>query len=174
MVKGKRGRPKKVPKFKDLLRKTIPASDIFDPDELATYEALVGIYLKDFDESQLTANDMDDIMSIAMNRVLEIRLLKASKGDATMQIDASTAIERLRKQTEKLKENLASRRKDRIDPKKYSGFSIVDMAVSFDMEKKREIMERASSKLVNEEEIKKSKLLVGNRDDEDADIIEEE
>jgi hypothetical protein len=174
MVAAKRGRPKKVPKFKDLLRKTIPAADIFEPDELLTYEALVGIYLKDFDESQLTANDMDDIMSIAMNRVLEIRLLKASKGDATMQIDASTAIERLRKQTEKLKENLASRRKDRIDPKKYSGFSIVDMAVSFDMDKKREIMERASSKLVNEDEVKKSDLLIGNRDDEDADIIEEE
>jgi hypothetical protein len=174
MAKGQRGRPKKVPNFKDLLRKTIPAADIFEPDELLTYEALVGIYLKDFDEAQLTANDMDDIMSIAMNRVLELRLLKASKGNASMQIDASTAIERLRKQTEKLKENLASRRKDRIDPKKYSGFSIVDMAVSFDMDKKREIMERASKMRVSEGEIGKSELLIGNRTDEDADIIEEE
>jgi len=174
MIKAKRGRPKKTPKFKDLLRKTIPAADIFDESELATYEALVGIYLKDFDESQLTANDMDDIMSIAMNRVLEIRLLRASKGDATMQIDASTAIERLRKQTEKLKDNLAARRKDRIDPKRYSGFSIVDMAVSFDMDKKREIMERASKMSVGEEEVKKSDLLIGNRDDEGADVVEEE
>jgi len=174
MLKSKRGRPKKIPKFKDLLRKTIPAADIFDEGELATYEALVGIYLKDFDESQLTANDMDDIMSIAMNRVLEIRLLRASKGDATMQIDASTAIERLRKQTEKMKDNLAARRKDRIDPKKYSGFSIVDMAVSFDMEKKREIMERASKMLVGEDEVKKSELLIGNSEDEGADVVEEE
>ena len=174
MIKGKRGRPKKIPKFKDLLRNTIPAADIFDESELATYEALVGIYLKDFDESQLTANDMDDIMSIAMNRVLEIRLLRASKGDAAMQIDASTAIERLRKQTEKLKDNLAARRKDRIDPKKYSGFSIVDMAVSFDMEKKREVMERASNMVVKEEEVKKSDLLIGNRNDEGADVVEEE
>lgn len=174
MPAAKRGRPKKVPNFKDLLRKTIPAVDIFEEDELKTYEALVGIYLKDFDESQLTANDMDDIMSIAMNRVLELRLLKASKGDPTMQIDASTAIERLRKQTEKLKENLASRRKDRIDPKKYSGFSIVDMAVAFDLDKKREIMERASRMKSKEDEVVKSKLLVGNRNDEDADIIEEE
>lgn len=174
MVTRKRGRPKKVPKFKDLLRNTIPAADIFEVDELATYEALIGIYLKDFDESQLTANDMDDIMSIAMNRVLEIRLLKASKGNPDMQIDASMAIERLRKQTEKMKENLASRRKDRIDPKKYSGFSIVDMAVSFDMDKKREIMDRASKVLIKEEEVKKSELLIGNRNDEDADVIEEE
>ena len=157
-----------------MLRKTIPAADIFESDELATYEALVGIYLKDFDESQLTANDMDDIMSIAMNRVLEIRLLRASKGDSMMQIDASTAIERLRKQTEKLKDNLVSRRKDRIDPKKYSGFSIVDMAVAFDMDKKREIMERASRKLTKEDEVRKSDLLIGNSNDEDADIVEEE
>ena len=174
MLKAKRGRPKKVPKFKDLLRKTIPAADIFDESELATYEALVGIYLKDFDEAQLTANDMDDIMSIAMTRVLEIRLLRASKGDPTMQIDASAAIEKLRKQTEKLKDNLAARRKDRIDPKKYSGFSIVDMAISFDMDKKREMMERASKMAIGEEEVKKSELLVGNSNDEGVDVIEEE
>jgi len=174
MTARKRGRPRKVPKFKDLLRKTIPAVDIFEEDELKTYEALVGIYLKDFDESQLTANDMDDIMSIAMNRVLELRLLKASKGDPNMQIDASTAIERLRKQTEKLKDNLAARRKDRIDPKKYSGFSIVDMAVAFDLDRKREIMERATQMKKSEDEVIKSDLLIGNRNDEDADIVEEE
>ena len=174
MVKRKRGRPKKIPKFKDLLRETIPAAEIFDEGELGTYDALIGIYLKDFDEAQLTANDMDDIMSIAMNRVLEIRLLKASKGDATMQIDASTAIEKLRKQTEKMKENLAARRKDRIDPKKYSGFSIVDMAVSFDMEKKRKLMDRASKMRVSEEEAKKSDLLIGNSEDEGVDVVEEE
>ena len=174
MVKRKRGRPKKIPKFKDLLRETIPAAEIFDEGELGTYDALIGIYLKDFDEAQLTANDMDDIMSIAMNRVLEIRLLKASKGDATMQIDASTAIEKLRKQTEKMKENLAARRKDRIDPKKYSGFSIVDMAVSFDMEKKRKLMDRASKMRVSEEEVQKSDLLIGNRNDEGVDVVEEE
>jgi len=174
MVKRKRGRPKKIPKFKDLLRETIPAADIFEPDELTTYEALVGIYLKDFDESQLTANDVDDIMSISMNRVLEIRLLKSSKGDPSRQIDASTAIERLRKQTEKMKDNLAARRKDRIDPKKFSGFSIVDMAVSFDMDKKREVMERASRMLSGEEDVSRSELLIGNSNDEDATVVEED
>jgi hypothetical protein len=171
---AKVGRPKKIPEFKELLQKTIPTADIFESDELIMYEALVGIYLKDFDEAQLTANDMDDIMSIAMNRVLEIRLLKASKGDATMQMDVSASIERLRKQTEKMKENLAARRKDRIDPKKYSGFSIVDLAVGFDMDKKREVMERSSHMLLGEEEVRQSKLLIGNRNDADVNIIEEE
>jgi len=174
MIKKKMGRPKKPPKFKELLQEFIPAADIFTEEELPMYNGLVGVYLKDFDESQLTANDVDDIMSIAMNRVLEIRLLKASKNNPDMQIDASIAIERLRKQTEKLKDNLAARRKDRIDPKKYSGFSIVDLAVAFDMEKKREAMERINQFKVEEDEVVESKLLIGNRNDEDAEIIEED
>ncbi len=174
MIKKKMGRPKKPPKFKELLQEFIPAADIFTKEELPMYNGLVGVYLKDFDESQLTANDVDDIMSIAMNRVLEIRLLKASKDNPGMQIDASIAIERLRKQTEKLKDNLAARRKDRIDPKKYSGFSIVDLAVAFDMEKKQEALERINRFKVEEDDAMESELLIGNRNDEDAEIIEED
>jgi len=170
--KGQRGRPKNPPKFKDLLNKYIPTAEIFEEDELKMFEGLVGIYLKDFDESQLTANDIDDIFSIAMNRVLEIRLLKSSKGRTDELVDVSAAIEKLRKQTEKLKESLAARRRDRIDPKKYSGLSIVDLAVSYDLDKKRENMERALGMKKEEEEVSKSELLIGNRDDEDAGIIE--
>ena len=172
MPKGKVGRPKKPPKFKELLQRFIPASDIFDEQELVVYEGLVGVYLKDFDESQLTASDFDDIMSIAMNRVLEIRLLKGSKSRPDDLIDTSSAIEKLRKQTEKLKENLASRRKDRIDPKKYSGFSIVDLAVSFDTDKKRENMDSALQIKKDEEEVLKSELLIGNKNDADASVTE--
>jgi len=170
----KKGRPKKTPKFKDVLQRLLPMKDIFTEEEIPMYEGLISIYLKDFDESQLTANDVDDIMAIAMNKVLETRLFKASKDDTNMQIDASTAIERLRKQTEKLKDNLAARRKDRIDPKKYSGFSIVDIAVAFDTERKNEAYERIATLKAEEEEISKSKQLIGNSEDPDADIIEEE
>jgi len=170
---AKLGRPKNPPKFREVLNDLIPLDDIFEPEEKKMYEGLVAVYLKDFDEDSLTANDMDDIMSIAMNRVLEVRLLRSSKG-AMGHIDASAAIEKLRKQTEKLKENLASRRKDRIDPKKYSGFSIVDLAVSFDNEKKERMMRKASKLLEEEEEVSKSKLLKGNRYDQDADVIEED
>mgnify|MGYP006279955061 CR=1 FL=1 len=163
-----RGRPKKAPKVKDLLYKYIPAADIFvDDQEKDMYDGLVKVYLQDFDEEQLTANDMDDIMSIAMNRVLELRLLKASK-ETDKQLETSSAIEKLRKQTDKLKDNLANRRKDRIDPKKYTGLSIVDLAVNFDMEKQREKYEAIEKLRQEEEEVVKSPLLKGNRDDEDA------
>lgn len=171
---AKMGRPKKPPKFKEILSDLLPADEIFSPEEKILYDGLVAVYLKDFDEEQLTANDVDDILSIAMNRVLEIRLLKASKGDTIKHIDASTAIEKLRRQTEKLKENLASRRKDRIDPKKYSGFSIVDLAVVFDEEKKKELANRASYLTAEEDDVLKSDLLKGNRYDEDASVFKDD
>lgn len=172
MAKRPRGRPKSPPKFRELMEELIPAKEIFEPDELGMYKGLISIYLKDFDEDNLTANDMDDLMSIALNKVLEIRLLKASKGKMDTHIDTSASIERLRRQTEKMKENLAARRKDRIDPKKFSGFSIVDLAVAYDMEKKRELLGQATEFGKEEEETLKSELLVGNKHDADADIID--
>lgn len=170
MAKRPRGRPKNPPKFRELMDDLIPADEIFEPDELKMYRGLISIYLKDFDEEQLTANDMDDLMSIALNKVLEIRLLKDSK-DKGSHIDTSASIERLRKQTERMKENLAARRKDRIDPKKFSGFSIVDLAVAYDMEKKRKMLGQAAEFEKEEEETLESELLVGNKHDADADII---
>ncbi|RLI62843.1 MAG: hypothetical protein DRO67_06750 [Candidatus Asgardarchaeum californiense] len=173
---SKRGRPKKAPDIKELLNKYIPTADIFNDDEKKMYDGLVSVYLEDFDAGQLTANDMDDIISIAMNRVLEIRLLKTTKDNPDRQLDASAAIERLRKQTDKLKDSLAARRKDRIDPKKYSGFSIVDLAIAFDSNKKQELLDRSLKMKQEEDEVfkKQGDLLVGNRLDEDAQILKDD
>jgi hypothetical protein len=167
-----RGRPKNPPKFRELIENLIPAEEILEEDEIPLYKGLISIYLKDFDEDSLTANDMDDLMGISLNKVLEIRLLKASKGNSTNLLDASASIEKIRKQTEKLKENLVSRRKDRIDPKKFSGFSIVDLAVAYDMEKKRKILDKSIEFKKEEEKILESELLVGNRDDPDVEVID--
>lgn len=168
------GRPKNPPEVKAMLFKNLPTDDIFDDAEKDMYANLVAVYLKDFDEDQLTANDMDDIMSMAMNRVLEFRLLKASKGNTNMQLDVSAAVERLRKQSEKIKDNLAARRRDRIDPKKLSGLSIVDLAAAFDTNKKQELMERVTG--FKQEELDcmtaNREVLVGNSKDEDADLVD--
>jgi len=172
MVDNKRGRPKNPPKFRELMEDLIPAEEILEEGEIKLYKGLIAIYLKDFDEDNLTANDMDDLMSIALNKVLEIRLLKASKGKNTDLLDASASIEKIRKQTEKLKENLVSRRRDRIDPKKLGGFSIVDLAVAYDMDRKREMLTRTSKFEDEEKELLKSELLIGNRYDVDAETIE--
>lgn len=164
-----RGRPKNPPKFKDMLKDIIPLKDIFNEDELVIYESLVDIYLADFDPEDMSSGDMDDIMSLAMNRVLEIRLLKTSKDDTDRQLDISASVEKIRKQNDKLRENLSSRRKDRINPNEYKGFSIVDLAVAFDDEKKNKLANKVRSLEEEEKAVKlKRDSYLGNRNDVDA------
>ena len=67
------GRPKNPPKAKELLKNVIPVSDMFAEEELSIYNNLIDIYLKDFDEDDLTSSDIDDIMTLATNKVLEVR-----------------------------------------------------------------------------------------------------
>lgn len=144
------GRPKNPPKPQEMLKEVIPIADIFDEDEQKIYNSLVDIYLNDFDKDDLTSSDMDDIMSLAMNKVLEIRLLKSSKGSTDKQLDISNAIEKIRKQSDKIKDNLSSRRKDRINPNEHKGFSIVDLAVAFDQEKKKKLTRKVKENRAEE------------------------
>lgn len=172
---AKVGRPKNTPSHREVLKDILPIEDIFEPDEVKMYESLVDIYLQDFAEGDLTSSDMDDIMSMAMNRVLELRLLKSSKGNANKHLDVSTAIEKLRKQTEKIKENLSSRRRDRINPNEFKGFSIVDLAVAFDSDRKNALEEKTKALKLEEKEIKESRDdYVGNRYDIEVDRKEED
>ena len=163
------GRPKNPPKAREMLKEIIPIDDIFNEDEKNIYESLVDIYMKDFDKEDLTSSDMDDVMSLAMNRVLEIRLLKTGRDSTDKQIDASTAIEKLRKQNDKIKDNLLSRRKDRVNPHEYKGFSIVDLAVAFEQKKKKALLEKAVINKAEEvEAMKQFDEFEGNRYDLDV------
>ena len=163
---SKIGRPKNPPSHQEILTNIIPVKDIFNEAEESIYNALVSVYLDDFDRSDLTSSDMDDIMSMAMNRVLEIRLLKSAKGNVDKQLDASAAIEKIRKQNEKIKENLFSRRRDRINPNEFKGFSIVDLAVAFNKDKQKVLKEKVEKLKQQEKEILDSrKDYTGNRYD---------
>jgi hypothetical protein len=172
---AKMGRPKNPPKFKELLKDIMPIEELFEEDELLMYNGLVDIYLNDFDQEDMTSGDMDDVMSLAMNKVLEVRLLKTSKGDPDKHLDISAAIEKIRKQNDKLRENLSSRRRDRINPNEFKGFSIVDLAVAFDDDKKL-ILSQKAKELEKEEEalLKTRSEYVGNRYDIDAEKREGE
>ena len=173
--KAKIGRPKNPPTHKEVLKNIIPIKDIFKEEEEKIYNSLIDVYLKDFDEGDLTSSDMDDILSMSMNRVLEIRLLKTTKENADKQIDIAGAIEKLRKQTEKIKENLSSRRRDRINPNEFKGFSIVDLAVSFDDERKQALEEKANELKKEEKDLlEKRKDYTGNRYDVESDTMQEE
>lgn len=168
LPKDKGGRPRKPPKPKRMLKELIPVKDLFNPKELLLYNSLVDIFLNDFDEDDLTAGDLDDIMTISMNKVHEIRLLQLCKDDPERQLDISQTIEKSRKQTEKIKENLSSRRKDRVDPNEFKGFSIVDLAQAFDNDKKLKLYAR-TERMKEEEKQARAELEKhpGNKADQD-------
>jgi hypothetical protein len=174
MAAPTRGRPKNPPKPKKILREILPLDDIFTEEEKIVYNNLIEVYLQDFEEDDLSSSDVDDIIDLAKNRVLEIRLLKSSKTSSDKQVDVSAAIERLSKENKKIKENLSSRRKDRIEPNKYKGFSIVDLAVAFDEQKKEKMKETIQKNKMEEQFVIESrKSYYGNRYDSDTDTKDE-
>ena len=170
----RRGRPKNPPAPKKMLKEIMPVAQIFSEEELDLYNSLVDVYLDDFDKNELTSADMDDIMNLATNKVLEIRLLKESKDDSNNYLDVSNAMEKLRKQSEKMKENLSARRRDRIDPNKYKGFSIINLAVAFDEGRKAEMLNKRDKLKREQEEVLAGRgSYDGNRSDPDVKEKEE-
>ena len=152
---------------------TIPLESIFEDEEAGVFKDLLETYLKDFEEEELSALDIDDIISLAMNRVQEVRLLQYSKESPSKMIDASQSIERLRKNTEKLKDSLAARRKDRVKNFGRDGLSVVDLIVMYEKNRK-EMMEEKTSALLREEELfLEQRTDSGNKDDPDAQTLDE-
>ena len=167
------GRLKNPPKPVKLVKDLIPIDQIFNPDEASIYHDFVDVYLADFDKEDLTSGDMDDIMDLAKNRVLEFRLLKTSRDDVDRQVDISATLEKIRKENKVLKENLATRRKVRINPNEIKGFSIIDLAVAFDEEKKQKLQEQIRKNKVEEDAmIESRKDYTGNRYDVETEINE--
>lgn len=165
------GRPKNPPTPKKMLKEVLPIELIFEEDEVELYNQLVAVYLDDFDTDDLTSSDMDDILDLAKNRVLEFRLLKGSKGNFEAQLDTAAAVEKLSKKNEKIKESLSSRRKDRINPNEFKGFSIVDLAVAFNNEKRVALKEKVD-KLKKEEAEMLERREAYDGNSRDADVKE--
>jgi hypothetical protein len=170
---AKVGRPKNPPKIKDVVTKILPVTDIFDKEEIVTYKQLIEVYMADFDQADLSSSDMDDIVDLSKSRILEFRLLKIAKEKPEAVLDISTALEKLRKENQKIKESLSSRRKDRHNPNEFKGFSIVDLAVAFDDQKRLDLGEKLKKLRVEEQEIlEKRKDYHGNRHDVDVNVKE--
>lgn len=165
------------PKPKKLLKEVLPYEEIFTEEELPMYRDLVDLYMSDFDQDDLTASDIDDIMDLAKNRVLEFRLLKSGKNstEGDRLIDISAALEKIKKENKTLKENLSTRRRDRINPNEFKGFSIVDLAVAYDTQKKEKLAEQIRR---NKEEealiLNTRKDYTGNRYDSDSEKLDYE
>lgn len=167
------GKPKK-PIIKKLIKDILPKDLIFMPEEKQLYEEYIDAYLSDFDADELISSDMDDIMNLAMNKVISFRLLKESKEDVDRQLDIAATLEKLDKRNEKLKESLSTRRRDRINPNELKGFSIVDLAVAFDQDVKAKHAEKLQKLRQEEEDIMNARSdYKGNRYDAEEKIEED-
>jgi len=156
----------KKPTIKKLIKDILPKEDIFNEYEVKIYDELLDVYLSDFDQDELTSSDMDDIINLAMNKVLSIRLLKDSKGNVDKQLDIAAALEKFDKRNEKIKESLSSRRRDRINPNELQGFSIVDLAVGYDQKVKSAHLDKMDKLRKEEQDLLESrKAYSGNRYD---------
>lgn len=130
----------------ELLGLLYPMRDaLTDEEEEDIFFGTIKLFINDFPKGDLSSSDIDDISSLALNRVLELRLLKESKNHPKRILDISSAIERFRKNSEKIKMALSGRRMDRVDNKHKGGFSIVDIAAEFDNIRKRELEERVKN-----------------------------
>lgn len=150
------GKPKK-PVIKKLIKEIFPTDSIFSTEEESMYNDLIDVYIADFEKDELISSDMDDIMNLALNKVLAYRLLKESKNDIDKQLDIATAMEKLDNRNAKLKESLSTRRRDRIDPNELKGFSIVDLAVAYDLEGKKAHQEKLNKLRQEEKKIRESR-----------------
>ena len=106
---------------------------------------MLNSFLADFDLDELSSSDVEDVVSLAVNRVLENRLLAITASDPNLLMDAAATIEKFRKQSNQIKQNLANRRVDRIDLKTKPALSIVDLAAHLDEQKKLDFKKRVEA-----------------------------
>lgn len=128
---------------KEMVSILLPMRDaLADEDEEEVFFGTIKFFVKDFPKDELSASDIDDIANLALNRILELRMLKAAKETPKRILDVAASIERFRKNSEKIKMGLASRRMDRVDTKNKSSFSIVDIANQFDENRRKALEDR--------------------------------
>lgn len=144
--------------YKDTVKSFLPDRRVMkDADEEVLFYRSFNAFLKDFQLDELSASDFEDISSLALNKILESRLLSVSASDPNALIDATTSIEKYRKHSDKIKNNLANRRSDRIDPSKKQNFSIVDIVQAFDDDMRDKFNERIKGYEKEKEEFVRKK-----------------
>jgi hypothetical protein len=152
----------------DLISGVFPTYQTLDKKERIIFNNISATYLKDFENEELSYSDMDDVFSLAMNKILELRLLKANKTKPKALADLFIPLEKLKKQSEKLKEALSNTRRDRKKQTLKTGVSILDLAAAFDEDRKKNLEIKEKELLRTETEFLKNRTPVGNKDDMDA------
>ena len=149
--------------------KLMPALDVLaNRKEQEVYYNYINLILSDFEVEELTSSDIDDIITLALNRVIEYRLLKGGAKNPMLILEAAPTIEKFRKFSEKIKSSLASRRVDRIDVRNRPAFSIVDLATSLDD------AEKADYELRIKDMERKAEAYIAPKRDDEGYVIEDD
>lgn len=151
-----------------LIDNVFPTYQTLDKKEQIIFNNISATYLKDFENEELSYSDMDDVFSLALNKILELRLLKRGKNKPSLLGELFISLEKIKKQNEKLKESLANTRKERKKHTLKGGVSILDLAAVFDEERKAELEKKEKDLLKREEEFLKNRTAKSNKDDLDA------
>ena len=152
----------------ELIAGVFPTYQTLDKKERVIFNNISATYLKDFENEELSYSDMDDVFSLAMNKILELRLLKVNKTKPKALADLFIPLEKLKKQSDKLKEALSNTRRDRKKQTLKTGVSILDLAAAFDEERKAKLEKKEKEILERERGFLKNRAPTGNRDDMDA------
>ena len=153
-ISGKRVR------MSEAINSIYPVFKTFDIDERILFLNIVNSYLKDFDKDNLSFTDLDDLFSLASNKVFEYRLLQEEADSSVF-----TKIEKLKKQSEVIKESLATRRKDRLKDVSKTGVTILDIAAEFDAAQAKAKAKREKKRLAKVAKKVKEDSYVGNKND---------
>lgn len=91
-------------------------------------------YLKEYSKkgTELTISDMDDLAQLCLNNIVMTRMYKEHKDDVQ---EVMAAIDRLKKDNIKLKENLASTRRDRVDPRAGQTVTVMDLLTEYEQDR---------------------------------------
>ena len=120
-----------------IIESIMPARKVLrDRAEQEVYYNTITLFLKDFNIEELSFSDIDDIVTLALNNIVIQRLYAIGAKNTVKVLEAGPTIEKLRKQSDKIKSNLASRRVDRIDLKNKPALSIVELAAHLDEQEK--------------------------------------
>lgn len=137
----------------ELIELIVSAKEICkDKKEQDRFMQYVKEYLKEYGKkgTDLTISDIDDIATLCMNNILITRMLKGAKDSPE---DVMAAVHRLKQDNVKLKENLASTRKDRVDPRQGQVITVSDIIGEYDKDRSAK-RRKIDDYLQEEEEVK--------------------
>jgi hypothetical protein len=141
----------------DLLELVVAAKEVCESKaEQTRFMSYVKEYLKEYSKkgTELTVSDIDDIATLCINNIMITRMYRSAKNNPEVSVaDVVASIDRLKKDNVKLKENLASTRKDRVDPRAGQTITVSDLISEYEQDRHSR-RSKLEDYLVEEEEVK--------------------